>query len=104
MAEIRLCHLKRCLEGDKDLHKRYRAVNDAYVTKGYARKLTREEAEQRSNKTWYLPHHLVISPNKPGKIRVVLDAAAKFQGTYLNDQLLQGPDYINTLAGVLMWF
>lgn len=28
----------------------------------------------------------------------------KFHGTSLNDQLLQGPDYINNLAGVLMRF
>ena len=27
-----------------------------------------------------------------------------FLGTFLNDQLLQGPDYINNLAGVLMRF
>ncbi|XP_068713249.1 uncharacterized protein [Montipora foliosa] len=47
-------------------------------------------------------HHL--NPNKPGKIRVVFDAAAKFHGTSLNDQFLQGPNYINNLAGVLMRF
>ena len=104
MAEIHLRHLKQCLERDKDLHEKYRSVIDGYIAKGHARKLTKEQAEQRSNKTWYLPHHPVTSPNKPGKIRVVFDAAAKFQGTSLNDQLLQGPDYINNLAGVLMRF
>ena len=104
MAEIRLRHLKRRLERDKDLHEKYRSVIDGYIAKGHARKLTKEQAEQRSNVTWYLPHHPVTSPNKPGRIRVVLDAAAKFQGTSLNDQLLQGPDYINNLAGVLMRF
>ena len=73
------------------------------IVKDHARKLTKEEAGRRSNKTWFLPHHLVTSPNKPGKVVVVFDAAAKFQDTSLNDQLLQGPDYIN-LAGVLMRF
>ena len=104
MAKIRLHHLKRRLERDKDLHEKYSSAISGYVTKGHARKLTKEEAERRTNKTWYLPHHPVISPNKPGKIRVVFDAAAKFHGTSLNDQLLQGPDYINNLAGVLMRF
>ena len=77
---------------------------DGYIATGPARKLTKEHTEQRSNKTWYPPHHPVTSPNKPGKIHVVFDAAIKFQGTSLNDQLLQGPDYINNLAGILMWF
>lgn len=71
---------------------------------GHARKLTREEAEKQSDKTWYLPHHPVLNPNKPGKLCVVFDTAAKFSGTSLNDQLLQGPDYINNLAGILMRF
>ena len=104
MAKIRLHHLKQRLERDKDLHEKYSSAISSYVTKGHARKLTKEEAERRTNKTWYLPHHPVISPNKPGKVRVVFDAAAKFHGTSLNDQLLQGPDYINNLAGVLMRF
>lgn len=43
---------------------------------GHARKLTQEEAEQRSSKTWYLPHHSVVNPHKPDKLHVVFDAAA----------------------------
>lgn len=104
MAKIRFHHLKRRLERDKDLYEKYSSAISSYVTKGHARKFTKEEAERRTNKTWYLPHHPVISPNKPGKVRVVFDAVAKFHGTSLNDQLLQGPDYINNLAGVLMRF
>lgn len=104
MAEIRLGHLKRCLQRDKGLHERYRSVANGYIAKDHARKLTKEEADRRSNKTWYLPHHPVTSANKPGKVLMVFDAAAKFQGTSLNAQLLQGPDYINKLADVLMRF
>ena len=32
------------------------------------------------------------------------DAAAKFNGTSLNDQLYQGPDLANSLTGVLICF
>nr|VZI24609.1 unnamed protein product [Spirometra erinaceieuropaei] len=41
---------------------------------------------------WYLPHHPVVNPRKPEKIRVVFDCAAKCQGVSLNDNLYQGPD------------
>ena len=104
MAQIRLRHLKRRLERDEQLHVKYRSVINEYLTMGHARKLTQEEVGRLSDKTWYLPHHPVLNPNKPGKLRVVFDAAAKFNGTSLNDLLLQGPDYINNLAGVLMRF
>lgn len=53
---------------------------------------------------WYLPHHPVLNTNKPGKVHVVFDCAAKLQGTSLNDQLLEGPDLTNNLVGILMCF
>ena len=51
-----------------------------------------------------MPHHPVTHPQKPEKARIVFDCAAKFQNTSLNDQLLQGPDYTNSLVGVLLRF
>jgi hypothetical protein len=62
--------------------------------------MTAEEASARSNITWYLPHHPVFNPNKPGKVRVVFDAAAKFQDMLLNEHL-QSPDLMNDLVGIL---
>ena len=41
-----------------------------------ARKLSPEEAGKTGARTWYLPMHPVTNPNKPGKIRVINDAAA----------------------------
>lgn len=37
-------------------------------------------------------------------MRVVYDCLAKYRGSFLNDQLLQGPDVTNTLVGVLTQF
>ena len=55
-------------------------------------------------KTWYLPHHAVLNPKKPGKVRVVFDAASKFDGVSLNDNLLTGPELLNNLVGILLRF
>ena len=75
-----------------------------HLSKGHAAKLTSGELLPTEGKfVWYLPHHPVFHPRKPGKVRVVFDCAAKF-GVSLNDMLLQGPDLNNSLIGVLMRF
>ena len=56
---------------------------------------------KHDDQTWFLPHHGKYHLAKPGKIRVVFDRSARFQGISLNDNLLQGPDFTNTLLGVL---
>ena len=52
----------------------------------------------------YVPHTGVYHPRKPDQIRVVFDCSAKYQGVSLNDHLLQGPDLMNGLLGVLCRF
>ena len=104
LAEARLHYLKRRFHRDPELEAKYRAAIEDCVAKGYARRLSKEEAAAVSNITWYIPHHAVTNPNKPGKVRVVFDAAAKYNGTSLNDQLLQVPCLTNDLIGVLIRF
>ena len=53
---------------------------------------------------WYLPHHPVTYPMKPGKVRIVFDYAAKYHGISLTQQLLQGPNFTNPLVRVLTRF
>lgn len=53
-------------------------------------------------RVWYLPHFPV--QNKPGKVRIVFDAAARANGVCFNDALLQGPDLLQTLVSVLFKF
>ena len=56
------------------------------------------------DRTWYLPHHPVYNPHKPGRVRVVFDCSAKFRNISLNDALLKGPNLANPLTGVLLRF
>ena len=73
------------------------------LAKGYVVKIDNpQDPQQRSKTEWYLPHHPVLNPNKPGKVRRVLNGAAKFRGTSLNNSLLTGPDLLQNLIHVLL--
>ena len=101
MAEKRLNLLERRLEKNKVLQEKYKDAVEDYIAQGHARKIS---LHQVPRSVWYLPHHSVIHPQKPEKTRVVFDCAAKFRNTSLKEQLLQGPDLTNNLAGVLLRF
>ena len=58
--------------------------------------------QPETEKTWYLPHHPVVNPKKPGKVRGVANAAANFRGQSLNSNLITGPDLLNNLVGILL--
>ena len=77
--------------GNEVLAAKYHEVMSSYIKRCYARRLSPEEAKKESSICWYLPHHPVTSPNKPGKVRIVFNVA-EFEGEYLNKNLLQGPD------------
>ena len=101
-AVTRLHHTERKLDRDQRLSCLYTDVIESYTREGYARKVSQDGMEQ--SRQWYLPHHGVICPKKPDKLRVVFDAAARCRGTSLNENLLTGPDLINSLIGVLLRF
>ena len=100
----RLERTERSLQRNPEKSEKYKEIIDTYVTAGHARKLHENEVETQNSKRWFLPHHSVTNPNKPGKIRMVFDAAAEFKGTSLNKELLAGPDLLQELPGVLIRF
>lgn len=85
LAHARLEHLKRKLARDHELHKMYTATVSDYIHKGYVTEVTGAKYDEK--RVWYLPHHPVTNPNKPGKVRVVFDCAAKYKGVSLNSEL-----------------
>ncbi|XP_062557970.1 uncharacterized protein LOC134222838 [Armigeres subalbatus] len=85
MAERRLKCLERRLEKDPQLCNSVHQQVADYESKGYIHVVTKEEmAEFDPQRTWYLPLGVVLNPNKPGKVRVIWDAAAKVSGVSLN--------------------
>lgn len=101
-AERRLKSLEKRLKRDEQYYKDYLAFMKEIIARGDAEKVP--ERELGNQPAWYIPHHGVYNPQKPGKIRVVFDCSARFQNTSLNDNLLTGPDLTNTLVGVLSRF
>lgn len=104
IAEQRLRHLKRRLVGDPALKQKYANFIDDLLDKGYARRVPDQQLSCNGGNVWYLPHHNVVHAKKPDKVRVVFDCAAKYHGESLNDKILQGPDLVNDLVGVLCRF
>jgi hypothetical protein len=92
--------LKKRFQKDPELFRKYTAKIRKLQDSGFNK--TIETSDKRSG--WFLPHFPAFHPQKPDDVRVVKDGAARFGGTSLNDQLLQGPDINNMLVRVLTCF
>lgn len=100
-ARNRLASLERRLDRDSTYAELYYREMQRFIDLGYAVKVDKNKSKPR---VWYLPHFGVYNENKPDKIRLVFDAAAKTSGISLNDQLDTGPDLLRSLAGILVGF
>ena len=71
------------------------------VDAGYVGKVDQAKLNETKDKLqWYLPYHPVINPHKPKKVRILCNAAAKYHDVALNDNLLSGPDLLQSLIGI----
>ncbi|XP_058977373.1 uncharacterized protein LOC131802044 [Musca domestica] len=104
MALSRLEGIERKMKRDPKFSAAYREIIDKYIEKGYVRKLQSDEVRISSERKWYLPHFGVVNPNKPEKLRLVFDAAAKVNNISLNSMLLKGPQNIASLLTILYNF
>ena len=93
--------LHNSLLRDSDKSDHFVTFMDQIISRGHAEIAT---TLSPSEECWYLPLFGVYHPKKPGQIRGVFDASAKFKGVSLNDVLLQGPDLLNNLLGILLRF
>ena len=74
------------------------------VITNWAEKIPDFELNLDNGNVNYVPHTGVYHPKKPGKIRIVFDCSAEFEGVSINDYLLRGPNLMNGLVGVLCRF
>ena len=78
-ALVQLKSLERRLGKDVDFRDRYSKIIQDDFLKGYIVRVDKTDCFKVSKPLeWYLPHHPVIHPNKLGKVRQVLNGAAKF--------------------------
>ena len=96
--------LEKRLDKDPLLREKYTETIREDISKGYVITVNPHDPSSRAEREWYLPHHPVLNPNKPGKVRRVLNGASKFHGTSLNRSLLVGPDLLQNLFFVLLRF
>ncbi|KRX51650.1 hypothetical protein T09_3426 [Trichinella sp. T9] len=99
-ARRRLLALGRRLGTHEDDRVRYASVMKQYLDEGWAESAPATSPPRR---TWYLPHHAVYQGvGDERKCRVVIDGAAKYNGTTLNSQLEAGPNLqIDLLRAIL---
>ena len=64
--------------GNEEMAIKYREVMNTCISSGVAHKLSENELAKKSSTHWYLLHHPVISPTKPGNVRIVFDAATEY--------------------------
>ncbi|XP_055604258.1 uncharacterized protein LOC129752511 [Uranotaenia lowii] len=105
MALKRFKQLEKRFSSNPELHSKVCKQIVDYLQKGYAHVASADEiSSTEPHKVWYLPLNAITSKSKPGKIRLVWDAAAQVNGTSLNSQLLKGPDMLVSLPAVINRF
>ena len=102
-ANQRLISLAKRFVRDQEFKAEYVTFMSKMLEKGYASEVAPNELRNNNGDKWYLPHHGVYHPRKH-KLRIVFDCASKYQGSSLNDRLLQGPNLTNSLVGTLIRF
>ena len=82
--------LEKRLDKDPSLREKYAETIREDIQKGYVITVKAHDPKSRADREWYLPHHPVLNPNKPGKVRRVLNGASKCHGASLNKQISVG--------------
>ena len=103
IAMSRLCNTENKLEKDTVVGAEHAQTIQAYVEKGYLRKV--QPDEESPPEVWYLPHFPVVRMDKTTtKVCIVFDCSVKTDGVSLNDVICAGPKLQKDLFDVLIRF
>ena len=101
-ALVQLKSLERRLEKSPERKASYSQTIEDNLDKEYIFQVEDLDCFRVDNpREWYVLHHPVFHPHKPGKVRSVLNGAAIFHGVSLISKLLTCPDLLQTLIHVL---
>ena len=90
--------LRTKLKKDPAYHQQYKEFMTKLLQRGHAERVSQEELKTPG---WFVTHFGVMHPKKQS-LRVVFNVSLKYKNHILNTYLLQGPDLINNLSGVLI--
>ena len=103
IAERHLRSVGMKLKQDESLEQAYQSVIDDYKSKGYIREVPEEEPKPSSE--WFLPHFLVVCPEKATtKVWIIFDGSAQQNGKSLNSESLPGPELQSDIVDILVKF
>ena len=102
-AEKRLWSLKKRFLKDEVLKAGVFSQIATSLKEGHI-KIVEKSEPLEGQAVYYMPILVVLHPDKPGKFRVCQDAASLVKGVCLNNQVLSGPDYMNSLVGIMFRF
>ena len=100
-ALTHLNHLVNRLQKKIEQYKKYNEDIQADLVKGYIAKVP---FYRQKDTVWYIPHHGLLSPNIPDKIRRICNAKAPQSGISVNYKLFAGPDLLGSMLGILLRF
>ena len=104
LAKKRFQSLENKFAKNPEFAELYRKQINQYIDLGHAVKLTNDHPLNISDITNYIPNPGVLNINKPDRVKVVFDASAKYNDTFLNQNLVPGPDLLNNLVSVPIRF
>ena len=105
MADHRLRMLEKSLDKRPVMRAAHGKVIRSHIDTGYVRAVSAAEVEAGGDDQWFLPHFAIVRDDKATtKVRVVFDAAAKYNGTSINECMYAGPALQNDLVKVLLRF